>query len=159
MKTFLLVLCLMVIMILSSNAQSQPSPFALSVHGGYSWLDGVVGGDLQTGLFGLSAGWMPTTMPLSGDPVNSLCAAISIYSGPVTDAYTWYGSFGVASDGYQYEDTYGGEGTEAVYIAMVGTRYNSPKVYLKAGIGYGWNEWAGVWTGEITLGIPLFKNY
>ena len=42
---------------------------------------------------------------------------------------------------------------------MGGSRYNGKNVYLKAGVGYGWNEWAGVWTGEITLGIPLFKNY
>ena len=164
MKNKILILCLLVAMLLplTLNAQTQQSikaPFAFSAQGGYSWINGVVGGDLQTGLFGISAGWMPTVMPLSGTRVNSFCAAVTIYSDPVTEPLAWYGSFGIASDGYQYEDIYGGEGTEAVYIVMVGTRYNMPRIFLKAGVGYGWNQYAGVFTGEITFGVPLFKNY
>jgi opacity protein-like surface antigen len=159
-----LTLCLMVALLLpltlsAQTQQTQSAPFALSVHGGYSWLDGVVGGDLQTGIFGVSAGWMPTMMPLSGTPVNSFCAAATLYSDPVTAPIAWYGSFGFSSAGYQYEDTYGGEGTEAVYIAMIGTRYNAPRVYFKAGVGVGWNEYTSVFTCELTLGVPLFKNY
>jgi len=142
-----------------TNDLTTHTPYALSIHGGYSWLDGVVGADFQSGLFGLTGGWMPTTMPMTGENINSFGFAASLYSGPPTDIYTFYLSVGVASDGYQYEDSYGYGGTEPVTIVMVGSKYNGNRVYFKAGIGYGWNEYTGVWTGELTLGIPLFKNY
>jgi hypothetical protein len=142
---------------LSSNAQTTPTSF--SVHGGYSWLNGVVGAELQSGCFGISGGWMPTTMPISGDKVNSYGFAVSLYSGPPSETISYYLSGGIASDGYQYEDSYGYGKTEAVTIIMAGTKYNFNSFYAKLGLGYGFCSEANSFTFEATIGIPLFKNY
>lgn len=147
------------LILLSLNSNAQTTSTSFSVHGGYSWLNGVVGAELQSGCFGISGGWMPTSMPISGDKVNSYGFAVSIYSGPPSETISYYLSGGIASDGYQYEDSYGYGKTEAVTIIMAGTKYNFNSFYAKLGLGYGWCEQAGAFTFEATIGIPLFKNY
>jgi hypothetical protein len=140
---------------LSSNAQTATS---FSVHGGYSWLNGVVGADLQYGCFGISGGWMPTSMPISGDKINSYGFAVSVYSGPPSENIS-YLSGGIASDGYQYETSRGYGETQQMMIIMLGTKYNFNSFYGKVGVGYGWCDQADAFTFEATIGIPIFKNY
>ena len=167
MKRIFTFLAMIVLIFLSQNVKAQYeqytqkpiTPIAVSIHGGYSWLDGVVGVDFQSGLFGLSGGWMPTIMPMSGEPVNSIGVAASIYSGPPSDPFTMYISGGIASAGYQYEESTGYGETQPMTIVMLGTRYNGNKIYLKVGVGYGWCDYADAWTFEGTLGFPIFKNY
>lgn len=149
---------------LTSTMNAQKKPLDFSLTGGYSWLSGVVGGELQIENFGISGGWMPTTMPLSGNKVNSVGIAFNAYSGKPTDVSTFYISLGVASDGYRYEDWnsssgYTTEETLPVTILMVGSKYRFKVLYSKLGVGYGWYDGGGVWTWEATLGIPLFRNY
>lgn len=145
--------------IAQTDNTSHKSPFAFSVHGGYSWLDGVIGADFQSGLLGISGGWMPTTMPISGTRINSTGIALSLYSNPPTESSAFYLSIGVNSHGYRYEDSFGNAQSKSMAIVMGGWKYNVNMLYLKMGSGYGWCDEAGVWTAEITLGINLFKNY
>jgi hypothetical protein len=161
MKKILMTICLvfsLLVATLTSNAQST-TPYALSVTGGYSWLSGVVGAEIQVGQFGFSGGWMPTSMPMSGEKLNSVGFAATLYSGPPTDPSTFYASFGVASDGYRYEDSNGYGEVLPMSIIMVGSKYDSGGVFFKAGAGYGWCEIGGAFTFELTLGFSLFKNY
>ena len=160
MKKKLVILSFMLMFITTLSAQNQPAtPLVISAHGGYSWLDGVVGVDFQSGIFGLSGGWMPTTMPISGEKINSYGIAATIYSGPPTESSIFYLTAGVASDGYQYETSSGYGETQPVTIVLIGTKYNFEPLYLKAGVGYGWCDKAGVFAFELTLGLNLFKNY
>jgi hypothetical protein len=154
MKKILMTICLMFSLILAAQ-----TPYALSVTGGYSWLSGVIGAEFQTGNFGFSGGWMPTSMPMSGEKVNSVGVAVTAYSGTPEDISTWYCSLGVASDGYRYEDSYGYGSTMPMTIVMVGSKYSSGDIFCKGGIGYGWCELGGAFAFEFTLGYTLFKNY
>lgn len=159
MKIKSLILTLIVFLTLSLSSYSQSST-ALNIHGGYSWLNGVVGGEAQFGKFGISGGWMPTSMPITGERVNSYGFAASIYSGGPDETSTWYLSGGVASDGYQYEDSYGYGTTSPVTIFMIGTKYNFGGIYSKLGCGYGWcsDPEIGTFTFEFVLGFTLFNS-
>jgi hypothetical protein len=165
MKKVLLMVCLTVALLLPSKLNGQMStstlatPFSFSVVGGYSWLSGVVGGELQYGKLGIEGGWMPTSMPLSGTRVDSWGIAATFYTLPTgIEGTSYYFSGGMASAGYQYEDTWGGEYTEPVIILMAGSKYDVGGVFFKGGIGYGWNEEMGTFAFELTLGFKLFGN-
>lgn len=160
-KLLIVIVMLMTLSIFSANAQS--TPFALRAQGGYSWINGVVGAEAQFGKIGLSGGWMPTKMPLSGEKISSIGGAITYYTLPADqEGYSGYVSVGVASQGYRYELTsswgYGEEETLPMTIVMVGYKYDSGGVNCKLGAGYGWCEVAGAFTFEITLGFTLFGN-
>ena len=160
MKKLILSVFLSLALLLSVNSVNA-QVYALSVQGGYSWLSGVVGGDLQVGQLGVSAGWMPTKMPLSGEKLSSIGVAGTLYSGNY-DESGYYVSLGVASNGYRYEysSSWGANDskTSPMTIAMLGYKYGSEDMNLKLGVGYGWCDYAKTWTWEITLGIPILKN-
>lgn len=165
MKKFLLMMCLTIALLLPSKLNAQmssaivPTPFSFSVVGGYSWLSGVVGGEIQYGKFGVEGGWMPTSMPMSGEKIDSWGLAATYYTLPTgVDGTSFYGSVGVASQGYQYEDSWGYESTLPVTIIMIGSKYDVGGVFFKAGCGYGWCEDLGAFTFEVTLGFKLFGN-
>ena len=138
------------------NAQTTKS-WALSAQGGYSWINGVVGGDLQVGNFGIGAGWMPTKMPLSGEKISSAGFQVSLYSSKYNE-FGYYISLGSASNGYRYQDSQGGEQTSPMTIVMVGCKSGTDDIYFKLGGGYGWCDQGNAWTFEATLGINLFKS-
>jgi hypothetical protein len=160
MKKVLLTICLsLMLIIMSTTVNAQSTPFSLNVQGGYSWLNGVVGAEAQFGKIGLSGGWMPCKMPMSGTKVNSIGLAATYYTLPANqEGYSAYISAGVASDGYRYEDSWGDEAISPMTIVMIGSKYDSGDMNCKLGIGYGWCDEAGVFTFEITLGFSLFSN-
>jgi hypothetical protein len=131
----------------------------ITVQGGYSWLNGIVGAEIQFVNLGISFGYMPTSMPLSGDKVASYSAALTWYGKPY-DQDCFYGSFGVASAGYTYEDNMGGSIVKQMTIGMLGYRFTSDLgLSSKIGVGYGWCDLAETYTWEWTLGytFPLSK--
>jgi len=152
----ILLLTLIVLVPLISHAQKYPT--SLSVQGGYSWINGVVGGDLQVGHIGLSGGWMPTVMPLSGDKINSIGFAATYYTGDFDEPFISYVSLGTATNGFRYEDSNGYEYSEAMTIVMVGFKGYSNNWTFKAGVGYGWCPSGEAWTFEVVLGYSLFNN-
>ena len=160
MKKLLAILVLLLTLSSSTFAQyseaPQVDPFAINVHGGYSWLDGVLGLDMQYNHWGLSGGWMPNHTPLYGTSVPSWSIAGTAYSGYWYEN-SLYLSIGVASTGYVVEDSYYGYETYPMSIVMGGYKWAGQNLYMKLGVGYGWCEYAGTWTGEITIGYPLFK--
>lgn len=159
MKKLLLTVFMSVsLLLVSLTVNAQQTPYSVNAHGGYSWLNGVLGGEVQFGHVGLAAGWMPAKMPLSGTKVNSGCFNATYYSGTPVDEYSFYLSAGVSSAGYRYEDSWGGESTEPITIVMLGSKYDSGGVYCKAGVGYGWCDQAGAFAFEILLGFKLFGN-
>jgi len=158
MKKRLLMICLTIALLLPLNLRAQTAT-TFSIHGGYSWLNGVVGAELQVGKFGISGGWMPAKMPMSGESISSYGFAVTLYSANAGETgYSMYLSGGGASQGYRYEDTWGGEATAPVAIIMVGSKYDSGGVYSKVGIGYGWcsDPEVGAFAFEILLGFTLF---
>ena len=160
MKKSLLTICLTLALLLPLNSNAQ-TPTTFNVTGGYSWLSGVVGGELQIGKFGLSGGWMPTSMPMSGTRINSYGFAGTIYSTKAGETgYSCYLSVGGATQGYRYEDSWGGESTAPMTIIMLGSKYDSGGFYTKAGLGYGWcsDPEVGAFAFEITLGLTLFSK-
>lgn len=154
---------LTVALMLSSNVKAQ-TPITFSGQAGYSWLSGVVGGELQIGHIGLGSGWMPTSMPYSGNPVNSVGIYGTYYTLPAGQpGYGGYLSVGAASAGYQeeYYDSYGyyKGSTYPMTIVMVGTKWQGERGWFgKAGLGYGWCEYAEAFTFELTVGFTLFSN-
>lgn len=158
MKKFLLLVCLTVGLILPSNLSAQ-TPMSFSVHGGYSWLTGVVGAEAQFGNIGLAGGWMPTKMPMSGERIHSYSGAISYYTLKAgEEGSSFYVTLAEASQGYRYEDSWGGESTSPITIVAVGTKYDTGGVWSKIGVGYGWCDMGSAWTFEISLGFVLFGN-
>ena len=142
----------------SVSAQKRtPTPYAVSVQGGYSWLSGVVGGDVQIGHVGIACGWMPTKMPITGEKLNSIGYSITVYSN-YYDENSLYLSLGGASNGYRYEDSNGYGMTSPMTIIMGGFKTGTENVNIKLGGGYGWCDFGNAWTLEITLGVKLFGN-
>ena len=141
-----------------SNAQ------LVTIQGGYSWTNGMVGAEWQFGHVVLATGWMPTSMPLSGDRINSYSFAVSWYGGG-NIASGYYTTFGISSQGYRYESssTSGSNYSETgpAYIVMLGYRYLwESGLNLKGGIGYGWNDKDSAMkmstvTWEITFGYSF----
>ena len=163
MKKILLTLMLTIALTLPSTLKSQ-TPITLSGQAGYSWLSGIVGGEAQFGHIGIGAGWMLTSMPYSGNPVNSTGIYGTYYTLPTGQpGYSGYFSVGVATAGYQ-EETYSSSGyydgfTAPITILMVGTKWQSERgIYSKCGLGYGWNEYTDDITFEFLIGFTLFSN-
>jgi len=149
-KLFLLLIFFLSFNIIEAQVESH-----LFARGGYSWINGVVGGEIFTDRFSLGGGWMPNSSPLTGKKVNSLCGQISLHSNNTTESSA-YVSFGFATNGYQYEDSYGTYYSETILIGMLGYRWVGDRFDIKAGFGYGGTEGWGVWTAEAGLGIRLF---
>jgi len=161
MKRLLAILVLMLTLVSASYAQYSEAPavtpFAFNVHGGYSYLDGVLGADFQYNHWGISGGWMPQYTPYYATPVPSWGIAGTWYSGYYYESSV-YLSLGVASAGYVVEDSYYGYyETYPMTILMGGYKWAGNNFYLKCGFGYGWCEYVGSWTGEVTLGYAIFK--
>jgi hypothetical protein len=160
-KIFITLSLILVLILISTNLNAQPSqvpPYSISAFGGYSWLNGVLGGEAQFGHYAVGGGWMPTKMPMSGITINSGCFYGTYYTGTPLDEYSFYISAGMATAGYQYEDSWGGQETLPITIIMGGAKYTSGPIYLKTGIGYGWCSEMGSFTFEIGLGFTIFGN-
>ena len=159
MKKLLLVAIMSVVMISLSTTTKAQTPMSFSVHGGYSWLTGVVGAEAQFGNIGLAGGWMPTKMPMSGEKISSYSGAVTYYTSKAgEEGSSFYITGAMASQGYRYEDSWGGESTSPITIIAVGTKYDAGGVWSKVGVGYGWCDLASAWTFEISLGFVLFGN-
>lgn len=131
---------------------------------GYSWSYGVVGAELQFNHFAFAGGYFPTKMPGSGEPLSSFSGAIIYYSGNQGySTYGYYTSIAYASAGYRYEESYnGGAWTgniiEPMTIVNGGVYGASNSIIFKAGVGYGWCEYGGAFTFEVTMGYRLFVS-
>jgi hypothetical protein len=125
------------------------------LRGGYSWANGVVGGEIFYDKLSIGGGWMPNTSPLTGEYVSTMCGQISVHSNN-TMYNSVYASFGFATNGYQYEDSYGYYESETLLIGMLGYRWNVGVIDFKAGVGYAWCADAGIFTGEVGLGLRIF---
>jgi len=131
MKHILLTLSLMIILLLSSTvlkAQSSQMPaYNISIHTGYSWLNGIIGAEyIVDNNIGMSVGWMPTRLPISKDWINSTCFALTYYTKCHTNGYSFYASTGVSFKGYSFEDTVQNTiQTLPVTILMVGGKYTT----------------------------------
>lgn len=64
------------LLIMSTTVNAQQTPFAFNVQGGYSWLNGVLGAEAQFGKLGVSGGWMPCRMPMSGEWINYIAVRL-----------------------------------------------------------------------------------
>jgi len=167
MKKLILLLSLIFALSFSSFAQTD-----ISVGGGYSWLQGVANVEAQFGHFGIGAGYFPAKMPGSGDPISSFSAAVTWYgktneflnnhSGALGACY--YGSIGFASAGYRSQisyngGAYGSDVVQPMTIGMLGVKSYAGKFSFKLGAGYGWCEYAGVFTWEVGLQYALFSSH
>ena len=127
----------------------------ISLSGGYSWVNGVIGTEVHFAHLGVSAGWFPTSMPLSGDKVSSYSGALTWY-GNQFEKSCMYGSIGIANAGYRYEDTNGTSIISPMTIAMLGYRYTGDNgLYTKLGAGYGWADLGSTWTFECIVGYTI----
>lgn len=169
-KTLLLTMTLF--LTLSLGAFSQSYPTDVSLWGGYSWLNGVVGGEAQFGNFSVSAGYFPAKMPGDKTPVTSISWAVTYYGasnktlneGFGAGQACYYASIGSASAGYRYQASYGGGSwtddiVEPMWIAMVGVKSYVNKWQFKVGGGYGWCDYANAFAWEVGLSYALFSNH
>lgn len=147
---------LFMLSIFTANAQT---PMSFSAQGGYSWSFGVVGAEAQFGNISVAGGWMPTKMPMSGERIHSYSGAVTYYTLKADEeGLSYYLSGAVASQGFRYEDSWGGESTSPMTIVTVGSKYQTGGVWSRVGFGYGWCEYGNAWTFEINIGFVLFGN-
>lgn len=150
-------------LLFATNIESK-AQVSLGINTGYSWLTGVVGGELEVGHFTGGFGYMPTSMPGSGDPITSISWFISYQDAVFQESSGYYVSFGQAMKGYRAQTSYNGGAygddlTAPMFIGMIGYKYNwYSGLNLKGGVGYGWCEYAGVFAWEITLGYKFGLN-
>jgi len=157
MKKFITILTMFVLLLFSSNIKSQTQ--ALTVQGGYSWTMGIVGVEYQFNYLAIGAGVMPSTMPMSGDPITSLSAYLA-WTNYRPDESGFYLSLGYASQGYRYEEsswgyygTYSDSFTNPMGIVNLGYKWQFwSGLNLKGEVGYGFCEYSKVWTYGITAG-------
>jgi len=163
MKKLLLSLVMALSLLLVTNIDTQ-AQLSLGVNAGYSWLTGMVGPELEVGHWSVGMGYMPTSMPGSGEPLTSISWFVTYQTAVFQESSGYYVGLGSASAGYRSEYSYNGgswtDGTVAnMWIAMVGYKYNwYSGLNLKGGVGYGWCEYAGVFTWEVTLGYKFGLN-
>ena len=159
MKKLLLVAIMSVVMISISITTKAQTPMSFSVHGGYSWSIGVLGAEAQFGNIGLAGGWMPSKMPMSGERIHSYSGAVTYYTAKASEEGTsYYISGAYASQGFRYEDSWGGAYTSPMTIITGGVKYQYGGVWSRVGVGYGWCDEAGAFAFEINLGFVLFGN-
>jgi len=158
MKKLLVMFCIAISLLFAINMESKAQS-ALTVQGGYSWLNGVIGLEFQVGKFAISGGYFPTKMPGSGDRVNSFSGAITWY-GEDCETSSWYLSTGIASAGYRSESSYNGgsweDGTvDPMTIFMIGYKGVSGNWTSKLGAGVGFHDDLRVFTWEFTVGYAI----
>ena len=148
--------------VLSINAISQTN---INAWGGYSWINGLVGVEAQYGHFGIGAGYFPTKMPDSNENVPSFGGSVTYYIenktlNPYTDFidFDFYGSIGVASAAYKYQNTLSEDVIVPMTYGMLGFKGYRNKLYFKAGYGYGWCKEYSSFTFEVGIGYILFTN-
>lgn len=157
MKKLIILLSFVLLGISTSIAQDG----ALYLNGGYSWSKGVIGAEWKSGYWGLGLGYMPTKMPMSGNPVASVSAAVSIYSIPQgdIDLLGFYGTLAAASAGYRMENSYGQSQVETMTILTGGLMMDIDLFYFSFGAGYGFYAGGSTPTLEVTLGIKLWEKW
>ena len=130
---------------------------AFTVQGGYSWTMGMVGVAYQHNYLEIGAGVMPSTMPGSGDAITSYSAFLAWTNYKPTES-GYYASIGYASQGYRSEMNYGNTGWTDGFTAPMAIVNAGYKVQwysgfnIKGEVGYGWCEYAGVFTYGLTAG-------
>lgn len=153
MKKIVLLLTLMFVLTITAFSQTD-----INIWGGYSWLNGICGAEVQLKNFGIGAGYYPAKMPDSGKNIASFSAALTYYSKsnkqlkPKDMCYYW--SLGMASAGYRKDND-----VEPIYIGMLGLRLNFNKLQFKAGGGFGFNGMENSWKFEAGLSYRLFTNH
>jgi len=152
MRKLLVLFSLIFALSISSFAQQ-----AFTVQGGYSWTMGMVGAEYQYGHLAIGAGYMPTSMPGSGESLSSF-SAYGAWTGYDYDESGYYLSLGFASAGYRSQMNYGGSGWTDDVVSPMGIVNLGYKLQwysglnLKGEVGYGWCEYAGVFTWGVTAG-------
>jgi len=130
---------------------------AFTVQGGYSWTMGMFGAEYQLGHFAIGSGWMPTSMPGSGEKLNSF-SAYGAWTGYDYDESGYYISLGFASAGYRSQMSYNGGSWQDDVISPMGIANFGYKLQwysglnLKGEVGYGWCQYAGVFAWGVTVG-------
>jgi len=136
------------------------SQSAFTVQGGYSWTMGMIGAEYQLGQSAIGTGWMPTTMPGSGESLNSFSAYYA-WTGYEYDESGYYLSLGFASAGYRSQVNYNSGGWTDDVVAPMGIVNLGYKAQwysglnLKGEVGFGWCEHAKVFTYGLTVGWTL----
>lgn len=149
-KLIIGVFCLVALTFASLETQAQhDGDFGITPQGGYSWQNGVAGVELQYLNLAISGGWLPTSVPLTGTPVNSYSGAITWYGNAFDNG--GYVSFAVASAGYRYGSSFGDEEILPMSIIGLGYRYWMGPISLKFGAGYGWCDKMDAFTFEVLL--------
>lgn len=153
MKKFLVLFTLIFALSISSFAQR-----AVNLQAGYSWSEGALGIGYQFKTFELKAGWMPTSMPGSGDFVSGFVGTIIM--GPEWDESGYYLSYAFNSVGYRSEISYNGgawgsDVVEGMNILSVGYKAGSDFMYIKADIGYGWSGSGKGMSWGVVFGVPI----
>ena len=87
MKKIILSLAI-VFTLIFANIETQAQVTG-TVQGGYSWINGMIGAELQFDRIGISGGYYPAVMPGSGDPISSFSVAATWYGNPYEDCL-WF---------------------------------------------------------------------
>ena len=159
MKKVALGLCLLFTM----NVLSAQIPYAVSVHIGDSWANGIVGVEYQLANFGISAGYMPGR--LFKENINSFSGALTLY-GKDWNISCLYLTVAYASEGFigfNYVDKTGSIIKECnvvpSIIILAGYKFQLyNKFNLKVGIGPSISKEGGRLEFEFVCAIPIFKH-
>jgi len=151
-----LLLILLILIGISTQLKSQTKvQTALYVRGGYSWLTGVIGTELQINNFGFGFGWMPTPYLLNDQRINAYGIDVTYYNGlPNQNSFYISGSYII--NGYEYESDYYGTQIIDMMAILIGYKVSLSIFDLKFGLGTGFNSDNVIIIVEATIGLNIF---
>ena len=154
MRKFLSLLILLIALNLSVKSQTDQPESYFFARCGYSWINGVIGGELFFNKVSIGGGWMTDVAPFTDNNISFICAQISYYN-KGTNENSNYCSFGMANNN-PYDNIYETDQPETIFVGILGYRWFCRNFDFKAGIGYGGANKYGRFTGEIGAGIKIY---
>ena len=143
--------------ILFATTNQTQAQSALTISGGYSWTNGMIGAEVQNGHWAYGAGYLATQWPLSGEPISSLSGHITWYDSPYNYS-GYYATAAMIGNGYRYEDSYGTRYSSTMAALLIGYKISFGDLAFKGGLGWGFildgnsiNGETGVGTYEVSL--------
>jgi len=137
--------------ILFATTNQTQAQSALTISGGYSWTNGMIGAEVQNGHWAYGAGYLATMWPLSGDPISSLSGHITWYDSPYNYS-GYYATAAMIGNGYRYEDSYGTRYSSTMAALLIGYKISFGDFGIKAGLGWGFILDGNTMNGESGVG-------
>ena len=154
MKKIKLILLIIVMMItIDLSAGNRRDPNMITLYSGYSWVNGILGGEYQNNNFSLGIGYFPTT-GFQGKYKTSISISFGWYIKSY-DTNTPYIMFGVATNGHNINSDNISIHTNEPTTIIMGYRYWYKDFSVKGGLGFKYSADYQMVTFELLIGYTF----